>query len=176
MKLLGLTPNEAPAFWRLYKEAFPFVERTPPFLLRDYAQKGCGELLVITENGFAGLAILLIEEDAVLLAYLAICKEKRGLGLGSKTLEALRARFPDKKIIVEIETPDGLDASKERRRKFYLKRGFTDTQVQVRLNGVNFVLLSCGGMIDYAAYKRFYTALGGSFLVKLFLRERGAGN
>lgn len=66
-----------------------------------------------------------LENNYILISFLAVFKEYRGQGIGTKLLEEIRETFKDKKgIILEVESPEDATSEKdriirERRIKFY---------------------------------------------------------
>ncbi len=170
MELRPLTKENEPRFVALYHEAFPLCERTPMCVLRHAARKGLVELLNIEEEGFAGIAVVLLSEDKVLLAYVTIEPSRRGRGLGSKALSVLRERYRGRRLVVEIESPEDGDMYKLRRKRLYLRAGYVDTGLRVRFNGVKMEILCMGGMMDYAAYKNIYHGCMGRILTQFLLR------
>lgn len=90
---------------RLYESSFPESEKKPFGFMIKKRKEGFYDLLAIEEEGkFCGLAIMLLAGGWALLDYLAIDPGCQGTGLGSRTLEALRARYGEERIVVEIES------------------------------------------------------------------------
>ena len=93
--------------------------------------------------------IVTIEEDgAVFISYLAIDKEYRDKGFGSKMLEELYDYFKNKKyIIIEADSPEGIKDEKEldvinRRKAFYFKNGFEEVKgIDYCIYGVRYDIL-----------------------------------
>ncbi len=172
MELHPYKKEELKEIKRLYKTAFPLVERAPFYSLLKSARRGEGELLCIDENGFAGLAFLYCETGLALLAYFAIVEGRRGEGLGARALQMLRERHPDKRIAVEIEcgAEGESDAVKLSRKNFYLRCGFEETGIVIRFNGVMMELLSLGGKLSFAEYRRLYVNKIGAPFTALMLR------
>lgn len=92
---------------RLYKKAFPAIERRPFFMLK---QKD--KLLVLDDGEFSGFFSLASWEDILYVEYYAVSKERRGRKYGSKGLEELKKLYPDRRIFLEIER---LDPGREKR-------------------------------------------------------------
>lgn len=91
---------------RLYESSFPESEKKPFGFMIKKREEGFYDLLAIEEEEgkFCGLAIMLLAGGWALLDYLAIDPGCQGTGLGSRTLEALRARYGEERIVVEIES------------------------------------------------------------------------
>ena len=91
----------------LYLEAFPPEERKPFSIIEDKVREGSMEILCMEEDGrFLGLAIMILHGDIALLDYLAVSPESRGGGVGTRTLAMLKARYPERTLLLEIEDPD----------------------------------------------------------------------
>lgn len=93
-----------------------------------------------------------IEEDGVIfISYLAINKEYRNMGFGSKMLNEFYEYFKTKKyIVIEADSPEGISDQNEldiinRRKKFYFKNGFE------QLSGIDYCIY--GVRYDILVYK-----------------------
>lgn len=174
MDIKKLTREYHAAFRALYTSAFPKEERTPFFFLRRMAARGKAELLVILDAGrFAGLAVLFPIGELVLLGYLAMEEAVRSRGLGAAAVEAFRHVHPERNLLVEIERADGVDAAdaRARRKRFYLRNGFLETGVWIRLNGVAMELLASRLPVRYEDYARIYAEAGGKRMAKRLIRR-----
>ena len=158
----------------LYLEAFPASERKPFPMLEEMRREGRGEILAVTDRQtFQGLAVVLLWEDVALLDYLAVAPEGRGKGAGSETLRMLAARFPGKRILIEIELPDSGapdNLQRLRRKQFYLRAGFHALEIRISLGGVPMELLSLGGDVSWEEYYRLQVSLIGQERVQKLLR------
>jgi len=115
------TPLEWMKLWKLYMQAFPECERKPLRLVWKVRKQGKTDVWIIEQEGkFAGFAIVMKDADLVLLDYLAVCDNKRGGGLGSRTLQKLWEKYPGKRFFLEIENvyvpAENLDERKRRKR------------------------------------------------------------
>lgn len=89
---------------KLYNEAFPKEERIPIWLLKLLARKNKANFYGIYDNGkFIGLIYNIYYKDIVFIFYLAIDKELRGQGYGSKVLEYIKYKYSKHRIILSIE-------------------------------------------------------------------------
>ena len=144
----------------LYYTAFPRSERKPFFFMVKKHREGTFEMLCILRDGrFAGLAFMAFHKDLVLVDYLAVVPALRGSGVGSAALQALRSRYPGKRLFLEIEsvyedTPER--PLRLRRKHFYLENGMTPMGVMVRLFGVPMELMGFDCQISYRQYRDFY--------------------
>lgn len=108
------------------------------------------------------------EREFALFDYFAVKKEARCQGVGSAFLKALTAG-PLKKmkaVLLEVDdpacAPDGTEeVIRNRRLRFYLRNGLTDTTVTATVWGVQFRILALpvGGFPSPAETRRMYAAL-----------------
>ena len=146
--------------YRLYYRAFPRSERKPfSFMVKKHREGTFEMLCILREDRFAGLAFMAFHGDLVLVDYLAVSDTLRGSGVGSAALQALRSRYPGKRLFLEIEsvyedTPER--PQRLRRKHFYLENGMTPMGVMVRLFGVPMELLGFDCRITYPQYRDFY--------------------
>lgn len=155
MKIYKSTRQELPEIKRLYKSAFPAEERKPFRLLQYKQRRGVCEILTIDDGGFAGLAVSLIHGDIVLIDYYAIGEQTRGRGTGSRAIAQLCERYVGKRVVLEIEAPDDTAENGEqrvRRKRFYLRNGFEETGILLRVYGTDMELLTHGGSVSLAEY------------------------
>lgn len=145
----------------LYRKSFPKEERKPFSVIRKKQAEGSVEILSAESwrKDLLGFAITAKYKDLVLVDYLAVTPQCQGQGIGSQILTELKAYYPDKRIILEIEDPaepceNGSD--RIRRKAFYEKNGFTQAGFTVWLFGVKMPVLICGGSVEYEEYHQLY--------------------
>lgn len=121
---------------KLYHEAFPRNESAPFSVLTFFAKKRkakfCG---IYDKDTFVGLVYNIYYRDIVYIYYLAIEKELRGKGYGSRVLETLKQKYRERRIILMMEEMDeNSDNYEERvkRQKFYHNSGFIDLNYKVK--------------------------------------------
>lgn len=158
----------------LYLAAFPENERKPfPMIREKYCQR-VTDVWMIEENGeFSGLAITMNDEDLVLLDYFAICEEKRGQGLGGKSLRVLQEKYRGKRFFLEVESlkvPADNMEERCRRKQFYFNNGMKELGVYAKLFGVEFELLGYECKVTFGEYFSLYDAVYGQYASK-FLEE-----
>ena len=126
---------------------FPPDELKPlPHLLRMVDEGLCTYYALMDGEEVLSYFGLCVKGGFALVDYLAVNPNKRGKGIGSKTLEMLKAAAGENSIIVECEEPRAAKSSDEeklrqRRINFYLKANFRLTEVKATLFGVDYVLL-----------------------------------
>lgn len=117
-------------------------------------------------NGFLGLAIMAKAGDRVLLDYFAIADQAARTWRGIRALRALRGKYQGMRLIIEIESTKCVDEEelflRTRRKKFYLRNGFTMLPYDIDLWGTEMEMLSNGMPCSYEEYLDIYTtAFGG---------------
>ena len=162
--------SDMKAVKKLYRSAFPAIERKPFFMVREKARKGESEILALSVDGeFADFAVTLLYSDLVLIDYFAIAENRRGRGAGSLGLKTVFSRYSGKRIMLlaEDEDPKAPNALERKRRiDFYFKNSMADTAVKVKIFGNGFRLLSYPepvGAKDYLDINR-------EIMGKLFLK------
>lgn len=144
----------------LYQSAFPANEKKPFSMIRTMYKKGKSDVWYCAENGkFAGLVITINGPDEILLDYLAVAKKRRGQGIGSKMLKAMREQYAGKGVFLEIEIVDEAAENfeeRKRRKQFYLSNGMTPMNVFVELFGVDMELLGFDCCLTFEEYHDFY--------------------
>lgn len=133
VRLIQLKP-ESPDIARvraLNAEAFPPEERIDVDYLLEGLEGLEQEVLGIYADGrFAGFFAMTILGRCAYISYFAVCSALRSGGIGSAALKRLCGHYPDCQIVVDFEAPDaraGNNATRLRRRGFYLRNGFHPT-------------------------------------------------
>ncbi|MDY3113080.1 MAG: GNAT family N-acetyltransferase [Helicobacter sp.] len=127
---------------KLSAESFLVCECIAPINLSaiPFSDKNL-EILGFYEKGeFVGFAMVYIFKNLTYLAFLAVCEETRGRGVGGKILEILKEKFKES-LVLEIEALDsGAENNNERikRAEFYKKCGFFDSLEKISYLGVTY--------------------------------------
>ncbi len=144
----------------LYQSAFPACEKKPFSMINSMRKKGRSDVWYCEEYGkFAGMVITINGPDKVLLDYLAVAKNRRGQGIGSKILKKMREQYAGKGVFLEIEivTEKAENYEERKRRKqFYLSNGMTEMHTFVELFGVDMELLGFDCNLTFEEYHEFY--------------------
>lgn len=147
---------------KLYRAAFPRVERKPFRLVPRQIKKGGAELFALESDGeFAGFALIAKTRDIVLLSYFAVEEKLRGRGIGSAALKTLIERYSESRFILEIEdvnVPCDNAEAREKRRRFYLSNGMTSAGFTVRVFSTDMEILTSGKPVTFEEYRGFYAA------------------
>ena len=168
MELIPCAGSSLKKVRRLYIEAFPPAERKPFPFIKWKVRRGKMEMYELYEDGFAGLAIFALYKDLALLTFFAVDPKRRNGGLGSQALAAIKEKYPDKRIFLEIEKPDGGDGDeiKRRRKGFYLRNGLSEAGIDVVLFGIPMEVLSFNCSVTGKEYKEIYDNTIGKTLSK----------
>lgn len=157
---------------KLYRAAFPRVERKPFYFVPRQIKKGDAELFALESDGeFAGFALIATAKgaDIVMLSYFAVEERFRGRGIGSQALKTLMERYSQRRFILEIESVDApcdnLEA-REKRRRFYLNNGMTSAGFTARVFATDLEILTSGEPVTFEEYRGFYTARLGEMALK----------
>ena len=167
MKLLDAVRNGyLDRTMKLYDTAFPEDEKKDWQLMLNKRREGVMtiEAIVSDDGGFLGEVICLTTGDILLIDYLAVAPDCRGMGVGSEVLKLLAADNPGKRLILEIESTlvDALNTEQRKRRKnFYLRSGMTPEKWRVDLFGVEMEILTLGGRVSFDEYKELLTGVYG---------------
>lgn len=128
---------------------FPRSELKPLKMILKGMKQGNYRCLGLKENKkLLGYAVFVQTGRDYLFDYLAVLKKARNRGAGAQFIKLLRTYFKDAdSIIGEVENPDFAQTGEERelqkrRMGFYLRNGFADTGVLVKLFGVDFRIIS----------------------------------
>lgn len=148
---------------KLYEEAFPENERFS-FSMMIKNESGHYETFGFYKDGdFVGFAILLNSGDISHILYIATISSMRGKGLGTKALGALGRIKKGMKIIVDIERElPGCEENELRRRRknFYIRNGYEETEIRYRWQDESYEILSLGGRISREDFGNFWKRLG----------------
>ena len=160
---IGKKSRELNKIEKLYIESFPENERFS-FSMMIKNESGNYETFGFYKDGnFCGFAILLNSLDISHIIYFATLPELRGKGLGAKALGAMGRIKSGRRIIVDIEreVPDCEENEIRRRRKnFYLRNGYSETEVRYRWQDEAYEILVSGGTLSGDDFGNFWKALG----------------
>ena len=123
---------------KLYLESFPEDERFPFWILEESSKEDNSDLLaILDEDKLIGMCYLVNCNEAYYLMYLAVEPELRKQNYGSKILQDLKDKY--KTLFLSIDEP--IDKLSIRRKNFYLRNGFHDTNKYYEDTGVNYEVL-----------------------------------
>ena len=152
--------GELPLVFMLYRSAFPRCERKPFGRITSMVKAGRADLWTIRMDGrFAGFAATVNGPQVVLLDYLAVAKQFRGMGVGTGAMGLLDEAYRDRGFFVEIEStfenaPNARE--REKRKQFYVNCGMEPMGTDVDVFGVRMELLGTRCHLDFESYRNFY--------------------
>lgn len=122
----------------LYLNSFPDNERFPFWILEECSKENNSDLYAIIDNDkLIGMCYIINCGDVYYLMYLAVEHSSRNQNYGSHILMDLKEKY--KTLFLSIDEP--IDDISIRRKKFYLKNGFYDTNKFYEDTGVNYEIL-----------------------------------
>ncbi|MCH4155458.1 MAG: GNAT family N-acetyltransferase [Muribaculaceae bacterium] len=152
---------DLPKVEALYVHSFPSFERAPfAYLVEPYPQVEFSAFY--DADLFVGFVYIVTHSGISYIFYLAVAQEFRGKGYGSAILAQIRATHPSNRIILEIDdvSVKSADApTRIRRKAFYLRNGYTENSVHIRMYGQPMEVLSQGGPITHAEYLALWKSL-----------------
>lgn len=161
MKLSTEKITRESRFWQqinfLAKEAFPPEEYLAPDKLVKMSKADNFDFLALTDDdAFIGFMVVQTHKELAYLFFLAIDPSCRAKGYGSRAIETLRALYPDKKQVVDLEMQDSTAPNNEqriKRRQFYLKNGYKETGLFLSYLGVDYEVRCMGDNFEPQAFK-----------------------
>lgn len=123
-------------------EAFPPEEYLSPETLIEMSKEEDFDFWALLDGEkFVGFMAVQTHKDLAYLFFLAIDPACRANGYGSLAIETLKAKYPDKKQIVDFEmldeTAENYD-QRQKRRNFYLRNGYLETGHFLSYLGVDY--------------------------------------
>ena len=164
MEHLMLSPPKGLWIWLrlyvLYRTSFPPAERKPFLTILKKYRSGSTDVWCIRQGRhFLGFASTMNSPHMVMLDYLVISKKRRGTGIGTEAMKQLMARYSDRALLLEIESPyePGDDQILRRKRKvFYLNCGMESLHIMAEVFGVPMELLGKNCSLTFEEYRNFY--------------------
>lgn len=143
----------------LYERSFPVNERrdlTP--IIKDESDDD--EVLALIDNDdYIGFVVLLNHDDISHIIYFAIEEKYRDHGYGSTILNMLKQRYPDKKIIADVEEPEEGSFNYRQRLKrveFYKRNGFIRSDVHYEWLHEDYMIMVANGKISENEFEDFW--------------------
>lgn len=151
---------------KLYQSAFPSNEKKPFWLILKKQREGSSEVLGLLdeENKLVGEIITIAWQDLLLVDYLAIAKDVRGKGYGAQAMKLLQERYRDRRLLLEIETPDTVCKNLQeriRRKHFYQSCGMDSMDYHVSLFGVEMEIMTYKCQVSFAEYHEIFNGVYG---------------
>ena len=161
----------------LYDSSFPPDERMPfERILQKRDDKIMYLLSVENENNkFIGFANITLCLDVLALNYFAIKPEYQGYGYGTEVIIALKKRYPERSIIIDIED-DEVECEnqfqRKRRRSFYERLGFSAMPYRLSIFGVPSIIMSCGRKYTFEEYTEIFANVFSTWAVNKLIKTK----
>ncbi|HCP52540.1 MAG TPA: hypothetical protein DIT79_09015 [Ruminococcaceae bacterium] len=142
----------------LYVRAFPANERTPICgLMRHDGHDFVG--FYDKDENFCGFASLLTYGGITHILYFAIDEQYREHGYGSEALKLMHTLYPKNRFIADLEldipTAEN-EPQRHLRRAFYLRNGYTPSEVRYIWQGEQYEILVSSGTITNTEFENFW--------------------
>ena len=149
LRNISADSTDIDVFESINEEAIPENERNS---LADLIATGA-QVIGIYEDMPAGFMVIRIYKDIVYLAYLAVRRDLRSRGTGSRALAALSGMYEGYQIVVEYEVP--ADEMSIRRKGFYMRAGFHETGWYTFYDDAEFEIACMGKAYDADMFAEF---------------------
>ena len=171
MEFKSLKEHQWKEIKKIYMEAFPKRERKPFFTLKHSVKKKKAIIMTASEgNQILGFVVLIPYKDMIMFDYLAVSSQIRSKGTGSYIMQNVCREFSDKKVVLLIERLDDSADNREQRiarRKFYLKNGFTSSDIFITGASGNMEIMNYGGKVTPENYMSLQEYALGKLFFKL---------
>lgn len=145
----------------LYISAFPKEERIPwPLLKLNSRRKDIDLTAWLDGKRFCGFTSTVTVEGLHFLLFFAVEEAYRGQGYGSEILTAIKQKYGN--VVLNVELLDPYAPNYEQRVNrfaFYRKNGFFDTGYHVWEVGGEFAVLATTPELDVSHYKKIFRKL-----------------
>lgn len=171
MEFKSLKEHQWKEIKKIYMEAFPKRERKPFFTLKHSVKKKKAIIMTASEgNQILGFVVLIPYKNMIMVDYLAVSSQIRSKGTGSYIMQNVCREFSDKKVVLLIERLDDSADNREQRiarRKFYLKNGFTSSDIFITGASGNMEIMNYGGKVTPENYMSLQEYTLGKLFFKL---------
>lgn len=179
MKSLKLKENESVKndIAALYLSAFPENERPPLewYFSCIYRYKENEAIAYYENDEFIGYSSLVTYQDIVYICYLAVVKEKRNRGYGSKILSDIKEKYQDKTILLCYEEVDEKYEdflNRKNRENFYKRNGFINNELKTQEGEVVYQSARIGNRkVTFEDYKILFDLCYGKGANEKYLKE-----
>lgn len=159
----------------LAKEAFPPEEYLAPIKLVEMAKADNFDFWALSdEDTFIGFMVIQTYNSLAYLFFFAIDSSCRSKGYGTRAIETLKAKYPDKKHVVDFEMLDDTSNNNEqrvKRRNFYLRNGYKETGLFLSYMGVDYEVFCMDDDFEPEEFKAMMQTIRvDGFLPKYFMK------
>lgn len=133
--------------------------------LKRFAKAENSEVIVCEDEGkVQGFTLCITYRDMVLVFLLAVNKNSRSRGYGSRILAHLKEKYNGKRLFLEMERPiEGKESYPQRikRNKFYNRNGFKAMNYSYKAYDEDFLMMCCDCNVSYEEYvELLYNVVG----------------
>lgn len=143
--------------------AFPPEEYLAPSRIIELTQKFDMDFWGLYEqNQFIGFTVIARYKEMIYLFFLAITPENPSKGYGSKIISLLSENYKSYQFVVDFEMIDKSAPNNEqrvRRKEFYLRNGFKETNHFLTYFGVSYEILCKHSEFNMTLFKELMGAL-----------------
>lgn len=168
LKPINRRSADFPKVKQLFSQAFPKDEQVPMWYLLFKARRQNVDFFGLYDNQrWVGLTYTITHQKVTYVFFLAIDPNNRSQGYGSQALAAVKARYPGNKIGLVIEEVKKAAANYEqrlRRKQFYQKNGFAETDFTLTEGKTDYEFMSTNGVISPFEYMGLMRDYGGTVL------------
>lgn len=157
---------------KIYIKSFPKNERFSFWMLKKCAkEKNVKFETIVNDNKVIGIVYLINYDNISYLMYFAIDEKFRNKGYGSKVLKDLIKKY--KTIILSIERPKKELKYSQKRKEFYLRNGFNETNKFIIDSGVEYEILCTkkSFKITKEILENRYNKMSNSIILKYLIRK-----
>lgn len=168
-----LISNDKKLIKKMYCESFDKEERLPFWLLKKCSKENNVKFNAIYYNNkLIGFQYIIEYDNIAYLMYLAIEKNERNRGYGSKILKDLNKSYKSVLLCIEKPIEKILDIKYERK-KFYLRNGFVSTDKYIIDNNVEYELLCSNSNLNITSeiLEKRYTMMTTSNILKFIISK-----
>ena len=159
----------------LFYKSFPKNERMPLWFLLKRAKMDFVDFIAIYDNNvFVGFTYLITNRNLTFVLYLAINDKIRSKGYGRRVLSQIKEKYPNNRIILNIEVVDETASNYEhrvKRKMFYIRNGYQNSNFIVKDHGGLYELMIYGSDVTKEEYYDLIKRFTGSMLF-LFVKPK----
>lgn len=143
---------------KIYKQSFLKEERViMPYLFYLLKKENANFWAYYIDNNLCGMSFILTDENFAFIFYFAIKKDFQNQGIGSKILESIKKVFNNKIIVLNCLIKD--DELFLKRKKFYKKNGFVDTNYILSDKNNKYNIYATNRILPFGKYNEFLKKL-----------------
>ena len=138
LRVESITKNskEVDNIKELFYKSFPKNEQMPLWFLLQKARMDFVDFLAIyDDNVFVGFTYLVTNKNLTFVLYLAVNDKIRSKGYGRRVLSVIKKKYPNNRIILNIEAIDETSSNYEqrvKRKNFYTRNGFKNSNLVIK--------------------------------------------